>query len=175
MLEDLKKVADKNNVDIATMFYICCIQEKLLDPPTEVLKDLEEQGFIKILEDGISKRTRFLEMFETKDSMFLEFWNTYPMKVPDGRGSTRILRPVNPESSIGKKCRDKYNSIIKGNPEKHKEIMACLDRQLKEERHKLQYLQQTQVWLNQRTYEKYLGLIDEIKEESDGGYGETFV
>jgi hypothetical protein len=81
------------------------------------------------------------------------------MKVPNGAGGYRILRAKDPNSQSAEKIKEKYLRIIKKQG-KHKQIMEGLDGYLKENRSKLQYLQGVEVFLNQATWEKYIGVRD---------------
>lgn len=145
-----------------------CEQITLIEP--SVIKSLEEKGFIKITDEGASLRMKGIDLFRVKDKdPFLEFWNTYPV-----RGGTRILRAVSSESKLGKKCREKYEKLIKNKPELHNKIVACLNKQLELERFKLQYMQEIDVWLNQQTWEKYEHLLIESKPK-EAGYGSTLI
>jgi hypothetical protein len=125
---------------------------------------LEGLGLIKITNSSLldfvlrePAKNLFTESPDHK--LFYEFWGTYPMKVPNGAGGYRILRAKDPNAQSAEKIKEKYLRIIKKQG-KHKQIMEGLDGYLKENRSKLQYLQGVEVFLNQATWEKYIGVRD---------------
>lgn len=105
-------------------------------------------------------------IFETsgqEDQMWAEFCTHMPFKVAD-----RILRTKDPDAASNKKLKDKYLRMVKHDQNIHKVVIACIDIQLEVERHKLQYLQNSETWINQRTWEKYLHIYDEeVKKGRD--------
>lgn len=128
------------------------------------LVKLETLGFIKItnsslLDFVLRESAKLLFRESPEDKQFYEFWATYPMKVPNGANGYRILRAKDPNSQSAEKAKAKYLRLIK-RPGKHKQIMEGLDGYLKEYRSKMQYLQGVEVFLNQATWEKYIGVRD---------------
>lgn len=129
---------------------------------------LENLGFIKVtspsLLDFVLREPANILFKETpEDKQFYEFWATYPMKVPNGASGYRILRARDPNSQSAEKAKAKYLRLIK-KPGTHKKIMEGLDGYLKEYRSKMQYLQGVDVFLNQATWEKYIGVRDVERE-----------
>ena len=125
---------------------------------------LESLGFIKVtspsLLDFVLRDPANSLFKETPDhKLFYEFWGTYPMKVSNGAGGYRILRAKDPNSQSAEKVKEKYLRIIK-RPGKHKQIMEGLNGYITEYRTKMQYLQGVEVFLNQATWEKYIGVRD---------------
>jgi hypothetical protein len=124
---------------------------------------LEERGFIKFDEDdNIILRGDSLKLFvvNSQETKFLEFWNNYPMKVPNGAGGHRVLRAKDPDSKQGREIKAKYLKLIKKQGV-HENIIAGLDRYLLENRAKMTYLQGIEVFINQQTWEKYLFLDED--------------
>jgi len=132
------------------------------------LKYLEEKGFIKItneLEYELRQKGTSLFEVSTPEQKWLEFLGTYPIKVPNGRGSFRILKSSSPTAKSNVKLRIKYLSIIKKNPDIHEAIMKALNAELTDRRksNELQYMQGIDVYVNQQSYEKYEG-IDTVSD-----------
>ena len=133
------------------------------------LTALQHKGYIKIgdsLENHII-RQEFIDLFVSKfECMFAELVSTYPMKVNTGRGTTRVLHAADPDAKSNDKARDRYKKIVGDKAYKHREIMKCLDKQLKIERENLGYMQNLEVWINNYTWEKYENL-DENATQND--------
>lgn len=125
------------------------------------LKDLETEGFIKITTDSVILREKGNKLFEIKpsDSLFLEFFTSYPIKVPNGKGGYRALRTKDTESKEAKNIKEKYFKIIK-KPGEHEKILKGLKAYVKNE---FPYLVGIEVFLNAAKWEKYCDLdIDEV-------------
>lgn len=116
---------------------------------------------------GLGERGKevFMDHEEDLNKCFLELYNAYPRAVSDGRGGTRVLRASNPESMDGKACKKKYINILKERGNSHTVILQALHNELKQRGISGQmYMQALIVWLNQRTWEKYLDSLDSPKE-----------
>lgn len=140
---------------------------------------LEEEGWMKKsgieLEDWTVRR-KFINLINgDKDIMWYEFCSRMPFKVPNGFGGNRILRAKDPDAGTNNKCRELYLSIVKSDPELHKKILKCINYQLKEMRNTLKYLQNSETWIRQRTWEKYQHLINEELEEEGESYGSQII
>ena len=109
-----------------------------------------------------------INLFEAPDK-FLEFYHKYPHKVTDGYGRERILKVKNPESVAGKKAREKYMRITKGNPQVTKDIITGLENELKHrsQNGSMQYMQMLSTWLNSGNWEAYLTFEDKKSEKED--------
>lgn len=122
---------------------------------------LQHKGYIKIgdsVEEHII-RQEFIDLFVSNfQAMFAELVGTYPMKVNTGRGTTRVLHATDPDAKSNDKARERYKKVVGDKAYKHREIMKCLDKQLKIERENLGYLQNLEVWINNYTWEKYENL-----------------
>jgi len=139
----------------------------------EAFNSLESKGYIKIGSNSLDLRkihfrqlARDLFGATELDKKFAELYSMYPIKVPDGRGGYRILRAKNTDSSDAKVAKEKFNKLCKSNPTLADTMIKGLEKQLETTRGSLQYLQQFNVWLNQRTYEKYVDLEEENSEDS---------
>lgn len=129
---------------------------------------LEDKGYIKVTGFDLTSfvlREPAKNLFNQNvdDTKFYEFYGTYPMKVPNGAGGFRVLRSKDPNAQSAEKIKSKYLRLIKKSGV-HKQIMEGLDGYLKEYRPKMQYLQGIEVFLNQATWEKYIGVRDVEKE-----------
>ena len=97
--------------------------------------------------------------------MFAELLVAYPMKVQTKQGM-RILHANDPNAKANKKAKDRYRRVVGNKRFIHDKILKLLDKQLKIERGRLEYLQNLEVWINNHTWEKYSNI------ESDGGSSE---
>lgn len=139
----------------------------------DMVHNLEERGFIRCTtafrvlqyngksvvsdEPEAELAPRGLSLFEIQDadSKFAEFWNLFPQKVPDGQGSYRVLRTIKLDTHDAQVCKKKYLKLINGNPGLHEIILKGLKNQLHIERHRIQYINNPETWLNQKVYERY--------------------
>ena len=130
----------------------------------EVVKKAVKSGLILNLSSDVEFKVILTQagkdLFISKADPFLEIFNLYPMKVPDGKGGYRLLRAKDPDTLKGKECKIKYNKIVKNNLPLHQKIVKALETQLAMNKHSLQYLQQFEVWLNQRTFETFYDVGD---------------
>jgi hypothetical protein len=130
------------------------------------LDHLQKEGFIKRTSEGVVVREKFISLIETDfDSMFAALLARYPIKV-GGYGQHRILHAVDPKAKANEKARKKYKSIVDGNPSLHEKILGLLDVQLTHTRNSLQYMQALEVWINNRSWEKWEG-IETIETKSN--------
>ena len=130
-------------------------------------KSLEVDGYIKIHEEGVVVRPRFIDLVEDDfDRQFAELLSTYPMKVGNA-GKYRILHAADPDAKANVKIKAKYRSILAKDPALHRNIIKLLNVQLTHQRGSLQYLNALDVWLNQSVWEKWEGM-DENIDDSDG-------
>lgn len=144
------------------------------------LKKLENDGFLKITEEGINLREKTIKMFEVgnEEARWQEFFLEFPMKVPARNGGTRPLRPANLEAKSNDKLKAKYLGIIKNKPELHIHILKCLSAEVEMRRRTstLQFMNAMDVWMNQRIWEKYAYLISDKEENvATTGYGEKLI
>jgi len=119
-------------------------------------KDLEKRGFIKITEEGVFLRSKYLNLVETDyDKCWREFCGLYPFKV-----GNRILHTLDPDAASNSKLKKKYLKIINNKPHLHKKIMDSVKIMLERQRHNLQYLQNLETFINQLGWEKYFHEVE---------------
>ena len=133
------------------------------------IKRLEELGYLKIVSDEHGKpkstvlRQKFIDLVEGSfDRMFAELVGTYPMKVGDP-GNYRVLHAADPTAKANAKARDRYRKVVDKDPQMHAKIIRLLKVQLEHQREKLQYMQMLEVWISNRTWEKWEGF--EIEQD----------
>jgi len=128
-------------------------------------EDLQKKGFVKLgekIEDHIV-RQEFIDLFSSDfDQMFAELLTAYPMKVQTKQGM-RVLHASDPSAKANKKAKDRYRRIVGNKRFIHTKILKLLEKQLKIERGRLDYLQNLEVWINNYTWEKYANI------DNDGG------
>ena len=126
---------------------------------------LEEKGFIKLGEDWML-RTKGKELFMPKglDAKFIEFWTSYPSKVSNGHGGFRALRDSSADTKQALKCKEKYLQILKKSPKLHDLILKAMETYVKNES---PYLQGIEVFINQQTWNKYIGVDEKGNNEGE--------
>ena len=131
-------------------------------------EDLQTEGFVKLgktLEEHVI-RQKFINLFSSDfDQMFNTLLLKYPMKVRTSTG-IRVLHASDPNTKANKKAKDKYRRIVGNKKFIHDRIMKLLDAQLRIDRDRLEYLQNLEVWINNHTWEKYVDIEDNGKENS---------
>lgn len=90
-----------------------------------------------------------IEKLTPKDTLFEQFYITYPTMVIRPDGTKGFLR-----SNI-KKCREYYNKLIKGNPELHNRILTALNYEISEKTMtgKICYMKTMWKWLTSHEWE----------------------
>lgn len=147
------------------------IHELLSRVNEEEIQDLVERNII-VLEKTTntiiykpSEDTK--KLIETKaNSMFDEFYNTFPVYVMRPDGTKGFLR-----SNLNK-CRKEYNSIVGRSLAMHEHIMDCLRCELDDKMRtgKIGYMKTMWKWLTQREWECY---EDQLKVNKEDYYGTT--
>jgi len=139
------------------------------------IKQLESLGYIKIINDDLGNpkstvlRQKFIDLVEGDfDRMFAELLSRYPMKV-GSMGNFRVLHAADPDAKSNKKAKERYRKIVENKPAMHARIIKALDTQLENQRQNLMYMQLLEVWINNRTWEKWEG----FKDEKDDGTRNT--
>jgi hypothetical protein len=129
---------------------------------------LQSKGFIKLgktLEEHVI-RQEFIDLFASDfDQMFNSLLLKYPMKVRTSTG-IRVLHASDPKAKANKKAKDKYRRVVGNKKFIHDRIMGLLDVQLRIDRERLEYLQNLEVWINNHTWEKYVDIEDNGRENS---------
>ena len=127
------------------------------------LDQLQNAGYVKLGEtpDQHCVRQEFIDLFSSDfDQMFAELIATYPMKVITSNRGVRVLHAKDPDAKANLKCKLRYKKVVGDKLYKHKNIIKCLNNQLKIERDNLGYLQNLETWINNHTWEKYENLED---------------
>lgn len=133
------------------------------------LEHLQDQSYIKITEEEVVLRDKGRQLFEatTSDSLFFEFFSSYPIKVPNGSGGYRVLRTKDTDSKEAIEIKKKYLTIAK-KPGEHEKIINGLKVYVKNQ---FPYIVGIDVFLNKRIWEKYCDL--EVKEVIKGTENKT--
>ena len=142
-------------------------------------EDLHKRGFILnwsddvIIDNLILSRDRCKELFDYQDSFFWELFSTYPIKVPNGDGGTRALRPTSLDAKQTKTLKKKYEKKVK-KKDKHEHIMRCLNAEMwmRRKRNTLAYMQKLETYLNQESWYNYEYLLEMSNEQKALKYGE---
>ena len=143
---------------------------------------LHNKGFIlnyneeMHITDLILSRDKTSKLFGYDESLFWELFGTYPIKVSNGNGGTRALRPTTHKSALTKKMKKKYEKKVKS-VAVHKHIMRCLHAELwmRRKSNSLQYMQQLDVYLNQESWYNYEYLLEMSNEQKTNTYGQDLI
>ncbi|HBY70217.1 MAG TPA: hypothetical protein DEG69_22150 [Flavobacteriaceae bacterium] len=146
------------------------------------LKELSDKGYIlnyaedTLVSNLIISREKTSKLFGYDDSFFWELFGTYPIKVSNGNGGTRALRPTSLKSALTKKMKKKYEKKVK-NKAVHDHIMKCLQAEMwmRRKSQQLQFMQQLDVYLNQESWFNYEYLLEMDNEQKTTNYGEKFI
>ena len=129
--------------------------------------NLEDLGYVKQMpDDSVVLRSKALNLFRIVNDLelsFLEFFNTFPIKVPSDNNGSRPLRPKSSEADSVKDIRKKYLAIIKDKPELHTHIIKVLDAELamRTKSNSMKFMNGILPWIHQKMWEKYEYLLDE--------------
>jgi len=105
---------------------------------------------------------------EKKDDPFEDLLSIYPAKIIRPDGSTDYLR------TALKKCKIKYNNIVKRNASKHKLILSALEYELniRKKENKLSYMKRLPKWLDDEEWQVYAQRMEDDKNKTiDKSYG----
>ena len=122
---------------------------------------LQTKGYLKLGQET-SEHTVREPFYSHLESPFLQMWSEllahFPLKV-----GARVLRAKNPMAKANEKARIRYEKYLGGNVGKHKEVIKALDVELGMRRgdNSLKFMQQLTTWVNNHSWEKYIGLDDE--------------
>lgn len=136
-----------------------------LNIPIETLIKLQDQGLIKIGSNGIFIREEGLKLFEDKrDKYYQKFFDLFPKKVPNTRGGSRILSPVDIGSHISQEAYKKWRVLTKNDVELKEKIIACLNIEIETRKKSgdLAYMHNIVTWLNQRNWQMYEDKLTEV-------------
>jgi hypothetical protein len=131
------------------------IQSEYFNPPVlyNSVSELLSSNWLDI--DG-NLLPKALELFESKDDKFEEFYNTFPQRVPSGRP----LRATTVNSKAGKVTHKKWLKEV--NKSDRNKVIQLLKKQVEFMQFKgnLEYLNNIDTWLNQHVWEKYEYLLN---------------
>lgn len=127
------------------------------------LEALQTKGFLKVgetVEDHVVREKFLTKHFTPFDQMWSELLSHFPLKVQDARGSIRVLRSKDSNAATNAGAKKKYKQYLKGDPNKHKEVIKALENELRIRRDggTMHFMQMLNTWVNQSTWEKYIGL-----------------
>ena len=145
------------------------IQELLSRVNEEEIQDLIQRNIIitQTMNNGISYQLSddiINTLQKRNDSMFDEFYETFPVYVIRPDGTKGFLRAnVN-------KCRKEYNRIVGKSRAIHEHIMDCLRYELDDKMRtgKLGYMKTMWKWLTQHEWECY---EEQLKIQEEDSYG----
>ena len=145
------------------------IQELLSRVNEEEIQDLIQRNIIitQTMNNGISYQLSddiINTLRKRNDSMFDEFYETFPVYVIRPDGTKGFLRAnVN-------KCRKEYNRIVGKSRAMHEHIMDCLRYELDDKMRtgKLGYMKTMWKWLTQHEWECY---EEQLKVKEEDTYG----
>lgn len=189
-LEELNLTADE-------YIFLTLISEQKYNSAVNFLHNMVKHGsnlevFVKILKDKgyvvkcdldltipkiLLERSKLFELLNLKETYVYELLVTYPMKVPNGKGGTRGLRPTSLTTKLGKDIEAKYKRIVKGNPNIHSHIMRCLNIELDMRRRSgaMQYMPELETYLNGQLWQKYEYLLETSATTEVEKYGEQVI
>jgi len=128
---------------------------------------ISEDYIYEDLFGNIGMHDKSIKLFagnEDFDTLFEELYKAFPRKVPDGGGGFRVLRADSLDSKDAKTCKKKYFDIIKGDVKLHKRILQALETEKRARKTSMQFMNNLETWLNQRVYEKYIGLEEGFED-----------
>jgi len=141
-----------------------------------VYDELNEKGFIEI--DSITKTwtlsRKGRELFEPSNNNYERFITTFPTRVKNQLGETRILSPASIEAQAAKKIYKKWKTVTKGKDSYQKHIIRCLEAEIKfrENTGNLYWMRNIETWLENFTWEDYEYLLDEEEQVNLSRKGE---
>lgn len=122
----------------------------------DVLKRLEKEGWLKIIENSVVLREKTLSLLsEQSDINFDEFWEVFPKKTPNGRplrAFNKMIGGVPTRDYVV--CKKKYLSKVKDN-KLHNEIVKIIktkNKVLSED--KKNFENNIETYINQRKWEQ---------------------
>lgn len=131
--------------------------------------DLEKSGYVRTGFNKIYITAKGVDVFDTGNINFEQFFNMFPQKVPNGQGGHRILRAVDITARNAADAFRKWKMVTGSNSNKEEYIISCLKAELnsRQRNNDLQYMNNILAWLNGRKWEMYAHLVDEPKKENN--------
>ena len=146
--------------------YLYLLHRKAYDilPSLSLIVDeesLQTKGYLKLGQETSAHVVRepFYSHLESPFSqMWAELLAHFPLKV-----GSRVLRAKDMNAKANEKPRIRYEKYLSGNVGKHKEVIKALQTELDMRRgdDSLKFMQQLTTWVNNHTWEKYIGLDNE--------------
>jgi len=99
------------------------------------------------------------------DDLFKELLSVYPAIVESPGRGRRVLHAKDPDAYTNMKAKNRYRKVTGEKVVKHKEIMRLLHIQLEADKDSLGYMQNLETWLNNYTWEKYVDINLENKDD----------
>ncbi len=169
-MNDLKVPDDLDKLEY---YLLTLIVNNDTDLPTKVpthwtplIENLLQKQYIKIIDNDIFLRSKTKELFERElrsdEQKFLEVFNNYPIKTPNGRA----LRPKGTDTKEYKELLGKYiRKVLKKN--KHDYVVQCLDNELlsRKRTNSLEFMNAMTAWLNGEMWDRYP--IEENESKTD--------
>jgi hypothetical protein len=148
------------------------VKVKYLDVQEEALSNLIDRYYITKNGNEYILLDNSIELFEPSGGLFDEFIKTFPTRVKNINGETRILSPASFKSAVGQKMKKKWHSITKNNIELQTKLLACLKEEIKmrEKEGSLYWMRGIEPWLNKATWEDYEYLLDGVKKQESTGF-----
>jgi hypothetical protein len=116
-------------------------------------------------EDG-SIGPKWLDLFASDfNDLFIELLSVYPAIVDSPDRGKRILHAKDPDAYTNMKAKNRYRKITGEKVVKHREIMRLLHIQLETDKESLCYMQKLETWLNNYTWEQYIDINLEKKDD----------
>jgi len=123
-------------------------------------------------------RDKVRKLLGTEESYFTELFNTYPIKVSNGK-SLRILRPSSLTAKEAITCKEKYDRYVKGNILKHSYVIDCLNKELETRKRggNMAYMHALVTYINKNAWDAYETLLTENSTiiAKDAKYGEDLI
>jgi len=108
----------------------------------------------------------WLDLFASDfNDLFIELLSVYPAIVESPDRGKRILHAKDPDAYTNMKAKNRYRKITGEKVVKHREIMRLLHVQLETDKDSLEYMQKLETWLNNYTWEQYVDINLEKKDD----------
>jgi hypothetical protein len=118
-------------------------------------------------EDKIILTEKGNAIFVPEESLFETFLATFPTRVVDTQGKSRVLSPASINAGMGQRLFKTWYSITKNDKKKEQHLIRCLKEEveLRRKTGNLFYMRTAEQWLDKATWEDYEYLLE---KEQDG-------
>ena len=122
---------------------------------------LQTKGYLKLgqeTSDHVVREPFYAHLESPFSQMWAELLAHFPLRV-----QSRVLRARDVNAKANEKPRNRYEKYLDGNAGKHREVIKALKTELdiRKKDDSLKYMQQLTTWVNNHSWEKYIGLEDE--------------